>query len=95
MGELIDIKRAMESTTKDNLTDRSKWVRILYMVFFAIAYAVAETVFWFVTLFQAIVVLITGRANEAALQFGHNLSVYIYQIVQFETDEYQYTLWQI
>ncbi len=80
----------MESTTKENLTDRSKWVRILYMVFFALAYAVAELLFWLVTLFQAVVVLITGRANEAALTFGHNLSVYIYQIVQFETfnDEY-------
>ncbi len=75
----------MESTTKENLTDRSKWVRILYMVFFALAYAVAELLFWLVTLFQAVVVLVTGRANEAALTFGHNLSVYIYQIVQFET----------
>ena len=80
----------MESSTKENLTDRSKWVRFLYMVFFAIAYAVAELLFWLVTLFQAVVVLVSGRANEAALTFGHNLSVYIYQIVQFETfnDEY-------
>ncbi len=75
----------MESSTKDNLTDRSKWVRILYMVFFALAYGVAELLFWLVALFQAVVVLVTGRANEAALRFGQNLSVYIYQIVQFET----------
>ena len=75
----------MEQSTKDRLSDRSIWVRILYMLIFVVAYAVAEAVLTVVIVFQFLAALITGRVNEALHQFGANLSVYVLQILQFAT----------
>jgi hypothetical protein len=36
-------------------------------------------------IFQFLAVLVTGRANEPLLQFGKNLSVYILEILEFQT----------
>ena len=75
----------MEKQMKDRLTSRDVWVRALYMVFFVVAYGVAELVLSLVVLFQFGTILITGSANEPLLRFGHNLSQYVYQILQFQT----------
>ena len=75
----------MDPNTRDNLTDRSIWARILYMLFYAIAYSIAEFLVAVIAVFQAVVVLLTGRTNEGMQRFGRNLGEYIYQIVQFVT----------
>jgi hypothetical protein len=75
----------MEEAVKRNLTDRNVWIRLLYMVLFAVAYAVAETVLTLVVLFQFLCVLFTGGANEPVLRFGRNLGAYIRQVLEFQT----------
>lgn len=75
----------MEAETKANLSDRTIWVRILYMVLFVIAFSIAEFLVAVVAIFQAIVVLITGSVNAALHRFGKNLSAYIGAILEFET----------
>jgi len=75
----------MDETTKNNLSNRNIWARILYMVLFAIAYNLAEAIIFFIALFQIIVVLFTGKTNAALQQFGANLSEFAYQIFQFMT----------
>ena len=75
----------MEDEMKERLTSRDLWIRALYMVFFMIAYSVAEIVLSLLVVFQFFAILFTGSANAPLLKLGHNLSTYIYQIVQFET----------
>ena len=75
----------MQEETKANLSDRNIWARGLYMLFYLIAYAVAETVLTLVVLFQFISTLVTGKVNEAAQTFGANLAMYVYQILQYVT----------
>ena len=67
------------------LTDRRIWVRILYMLFFWMAYAVAEFLLGVVAVFQALVTLFTGETNDAMHRFGKNLSAYIASILEFQT----------
>ena len=73
----------MQDATKSNLSDRNIWARGLYMLFYAIAYAVAETVLTLVVLFQFVCALVTGSVNRPAQTFGANISAYVYQILQY------------
>ena len=75
----------MEPTTKDNLTNRNIWVRGLYMLFFALAYAVAEAIVALVVVFQFIHTAFTGRVNPRLQPFGANLGAYIYDLLQYVT----------
>jgi len=75
----------MEEEIKQRLTSKDIWIRALYMVFFTIAYAVAETVTTLLVIFQFLAILFTGHANEPLLRLGNNLSIYIRQILQFVT----------
>ncbi len=75
----------MEEVLRQRLTSRGIWSRALYMVLFAIAYTITETIIFFLVVFQFLVTLLTGSANEPLLRFGTNLSTYVYQILQFQT----------
>ena len=75
----------MQQATKDNLANRNIWARGLYILFYLIAYAVAEAIVTLVVFFQFIHALFTGRVNEPLQIFGARLSTYIYQILQYTT----------
>jgi hypothetical protein len=75
----------MEESTRERLIRGDIWVRALFMVLFAIAFGLTRVIIVFVVIFQFLAVLITGRANEPLLQFGKNLSVYILEILEFQT----------
>lgn len=75
----------MNQSTKDNLVDRGIWSRGLYMLFFLLAYTIAETLLGLLVVFQFIAALVTRRVNDPLQRFGANLSAYIYQILQFES----------
>jgi len=75
----------MDQATKDNLVDRNIWSRGLYMLFFMLAYTVAETLLGLLVVFQFIAALVTRKVNDPLHKFAANLSAYIYQILQFET----------
>lgn len=63
----------------------SIWKRALFMVLFAIIYSIAEIVVVLVAVFQFFCVLITGSKNSQVLELGHGLSIYLYEILLFET----------
>lgn len=75
----------MEDSMKDRLTSGDLWLRLLFMILFAIAYGVAELLVTLTAIFQFLTILFTGGANEPLLRFGKNLSTYIRQIISFET----------
>ena len=75
----------MEETTRQRLVSSDIWIRALYMVLFAIAFGIARFIIGFLVIFQFFAVLFTGQVNEPLLQFGKNLSVYISEILEFQT----------
>ncbi|HEY9148888.1 MAG TPA: DUF4389 domain-containing protein [Gammaproteobacteria bacterium] len=72
-------------TTKENLKRKTSWIRGLYILLFALFYALAEFVLWAVVLFQFGSQLFTTRPNARLLGFSRGLNAYIYQILQFVT----------
>ena len=75
----------MDQTMKARLTSGNLWLRALYMIFFVLAYGVAEVVLVLVVLFQFVHILFAGSANEAALRLGAALSAYIRQVLDYQT----------
>jgi len=81
-----------------NPSRRETWVRVLFVILFALIYSVAEVVIVTVVLVQFGFVLITGERNKKLLDFGANLSTFVYQIlryVSFNTDDkpFPFTDW--
>ena len=75
----------MDNEVKENIKNRSTWIRFLYMLLFVVFYSVAELVIWAVVLFQVAVNLFTGKSNERLLLFGNQLSRYVYEILLYLT----------
>jgi hypothetical protein len=79
----MDIK--MSNKTKQNLKNKNTWMRILYMLLFVVAYAVAEFLLTAVVVVQVFFKLITGSLNERLLVLGKQTSQYVYDILRFMT----------
>lgn len=75
----------MESNAASPFTDRRIWVRILYMLFFWLAYSIAELLIAVVAIFQAGAAIFTGHTHDAAHRFGKNLTVYVTHVFEFVT----------
>ncbi len=75
----------MEEETRENLASKDIWIRGLYMVLFAVAYSISRIIISFIAIFQFVAALFTGGVNEPLLQFGKNLSIYILEILEFQT----------
>ena len=65
------------------LTRGEFWLRLLFMLLFAMLLQVAVGVMWVVVLVQLGCVVISGSTNASVLNFGKSLSTYIYQIWLF------------
>jgi hypothetical protein len=68
-----------------NLTDKSTWKRILYMLLFALAYSVAEFVLIAIAVVQVLFKLITGDTNDNLIILGKQTARYIYDVMLFLT----------
>ncbi len=75
----------MKEQLRENLIDEGIWLRGVFMIFFSIAYSIAELVIVLVALFQFVTVLFTGRVNETVLRLGNNLSFFAFEVFQYVT----------
>lgn len=75
----------MSEELKENVKDRGVWLRLLYMLLFAVLYSVAEIVLTVVVVFQFLSVLVTGEKNAKVLALGAQLSTYAYQVFSYLT----------
>ena len=75
----------MSSELRANMTRRATWQRLLFMILFGAIYTLAELVLAAVVLFQFGFVLITTRKNDRLLDFGAQLSLFLYQVLRFIT----------
>ncbi|MDQ7003758.1 MAG: DUF4389 domain-containing protein [Ghiorsea sp.] len=67
------------------IKDKGVWMRLLYMILFAILYSIAEVVIFAVVVYQFLTVLFTGNKDERILKLGQSLSLYVCEVFQFLT----------
>lgn len=77
----------MDEDIKNNLKDRSIWLRGLFILLFVIFYNVAEIVLMAVVVVQFGFKLVTGGVNDKLLAFSRSLTRYIYEVFRFITFE--------
>lgn len=75
----------MDEKLKTNVTSSKHWLRLVYMVIFAICLQVSSFVLWVLVALQFLFSLIKGEDNENLRDFGASLGKYIYQALQFLT----------
>lgn len=68
---------------EQNLTSRSTWMRLIYIVLFAIIFWLATPILAVVVVLQFLNVLITGQRNDNLRPFGRQLAIYFRQIIDF------------
>lgn len=75
----------MDEKLKSNLTSKKSWLRLLYIVFFAVCFQVAVFVMWVLVALQFLFALFSGQDNRNLREFGQTLAEYIYQTLGFLT----------
>ena len=68
---------------KKNILSPSQWVRILYMVFYAVACWVLLFVIPIIIVCQVIIALLTGMDNRNLRDFGGKLSAYFHSALDY------------
>jgi hypothetical protein len=80
----------MSGDLKENVTRRSIWLRLVFMIVLSVAFNVAEIITFAVVVFQFLASLFTGQPNDRLAHFGRNLARYFQQItvyLAFTTEE--------
>jgi hypothetical protein len=75
----------MDEDLKQNLTRRSTWIRIVYMVLFAVIFSIVEFIVLAIAVVQLITRLFSGSVNEELQTLGDRIGRYMHQIVAFQT----------
>lgn len=73
----------MDEQLKSNLTSSKHWIRLLFMILFALALQVASIVMTALVVVQFLFALITGNDNSQLRKFGDSLSIFIFDTLQF------------
>ncbi len=73
----------MDEQLKSNLTSGRHWMRLIYMILFAVFLQVASVVMTVLVVVQFLFALITGADNINLRKFGDSLSIYIFSVLQF------------
>ena len=80
----------MNPKTTDNLKEESTWLRLVFIILYAILLNITEFVIGVVVVIQFLSKLFTGKVVHQGTIFGQNLSTYMYEIIRFltfKTDE--------
>lgn len=77
--------KSERSDLEKNVTARSTWVRLIFMIIYALLYGLSRLVTATVVVIQFFYVLITGNTNDQLKTLGHSLAIYSYEIVDYMT----------
>jgi hypothetical protein len=75
----------MDKDLKKKLTSTDKWIRLIFMVLFAVVGYVVQFIIWAIAAIQFIITLITGKPNGNLLSFGEGLSAFMFHILKYLT----------
>ncbi|WP_075184761.1 DUF4389 domain-containing protein [Teredinibacter haidensis] len=75
---------------RHNVKNHSHWLRLIFMLLFAMLLHVAGAIMWIICALQFLFVLGTGRDNSNLRSLGSSLSAFIHQglnFVSYNTEE--------
>ncbi len=75
----------MKEALKASITSGETWMRLVYMILFAIVLNLAELVVAFVAVVQFLFKLFSGEVNQQLAEFGDGLATYFRQMIAFLT----------
>lgn len=89
----------IDEDVKQNVKSRSTWMRLFYMLVFALLMGLAEIVLAVVVIIQFFTVLLTGERNDKLLAFGRDLARYVFDIWRYlvfatESQPFPFSDWQ-
>jgi len=85
MSDHVETGSPPGEEVKENLKSRSTWLRLIFMILFAVLFWIAESVLLVVAVLQFLWKLFSADTNTRLTAFGENLGRYLYQIVRFLT----------
>ncbi len=77
--------KSERSDLEKNVTRRSTWIRLFFMIIFAFLYGLSRLVTAAVVAVQFFHVLFAGNVNDQLKTFGHSLAIYSYEVVDYLT----------
>lgn len=78
---------------KSSLLVADRWIRLLFMILFAIVNYFVQIVSWLIAIVQFIVTIVTGKPNQNLLSLSEGLSGFSFQVLKYlmyVTDERPY-----
>lgn len=76
-------KPLIDDNVKKNVKSRNTWLRLFYILVFALVMMIAEIILVAVIVVQFFTVLLSGERNEKLLAFGADMSLYVYDIWRY------------
>ncbi len=73
------------SELEKNITARSTWIRLLFMIIYVFLYTISRIVASVVVLIQFFNVLFTGATNKQLKTLGHSLAIYSFEVTNYLT----------
>jgi len=75
----------MDEQTLSNIKSKSQWMRLLFMVLFAVINYFVRMIILLIAVVQFLLMILSGKPNQNLLKFGGSLSTFSYQIMLFLT----------
>lgn len=77
--------KTMDDKLIDNLKSESRWLRLLFMVLYAMGAYIAAFLVLMVAIIQAVHGFVKGEPNARLLSFSAGLNSFLYQVMQYLT----------
>jgi len=77
--------KSERSNLEQNVTRRSTWLRLVFMIILGIIWGISRVVTAAVVVIQFFYVLLSGETNNQLKTLGHSLAIYSYQITDYLT----------
>ena len=74
----------------EDQSNQSVWPRVLYMILFAIAFSISETVMLLVAVVNLVFKIVKQDTHKGLLRFGASLAKYLQQIASYLTFNTEY-----
>ena len=75
----------MKAETVENVKDENTWVRLAFIILFALALQITGVILTLTVIVQFLTQLLTGRPSEHVSAFGQNLASFVFQTIRFLT----------
>lgn len=75
----------MSEELKENVSDKNTWLRLLFLILFAVVLGLSDLLLAAIVILQFGFVLFTRKRNTELLDFGAQLARFRYHVVRFLT----------